>query len=425
MLDIKFIRENPELIKAAAKKKNLNINIDELIIADNKRLSFLAQVEALRARQNKTSEEIARAGSDEERDILINLMRGVKDELNRVENALREIMETWRKLMLAVPNVPDVSVPDGMSDSQNVEIRTFGQKPVFYFPPKSHSEILEKIEGVDFERGSKVSGFRGYFLKGAAVELSLALWQFGLQHLLKKGFTPMIVPSLVRKENLFGSGYLPQGKDDLYHDGEDDYFAGTGEVASMGYHMDEILSLSELPKKFVSFSPCFRKEAGSHGKDTKGLIRVHEFFKIEQVVLCEASHETSVTLHEELTKNAEEILQALNLPYRVVVNCGGDLGLGQVKKYDIETWVPSEGAYRETHSSSYFHDFQTRRLNIRYRDEGGKLRFVHSLNNTLLATPRLLVPILENNQLEDGRVMIPKALQPFIGKEIFGSAGLS
>lgn len=227
----------------------------------------------------------------------------------------------------------------------------------------------------------------------------------------------MLVPSLVKRVAFLGTGYLPQGEEDLYKTQDGDFLAGTGEVATMAYHMNETLPKASLPLKYVAFSPCFRREAGSHGKDTKGLMRVHEFFKFEQVILCEASHDESVRLHEELTKNAEELLQALELPYHVVVNCSGDLGLGQVKKYDIESWVPSEDRYRETHSSSYFHDFQTRRLNIRYKDTDGTMRYTHSLNNTALATPRILISIIENNQQADGSITIPKALRPYLGKD--------
>ena len=226
----------------------------------------------------------------------------------------------------------------------------------------------------------------------------------------------MIVPSLVRREPFVGTGYLPQSEEDLYKTQDGDYLAGTAEVATMGYYMDEVVDKGMLPIKFLAFSPCFRREAGSHGKDTKGIFRIHEFQKYEQVVLCEANHEESVRSHEELTKNAEELLQELALPYRVVVNCGGDLGLGQVKKYDIEAWMPSEKKYRETHSSSYFHDFQTRRLNIRYRD-GDTLRYAHSLNNTALATPRILCQIVENNQRADGSIAVPEALRAYVGKE--------
>jgi seryl-tRNA synthetase len=285
--------------------------------------------------------------------------------------------------------------------------------------PFDLSANLPVWEIADFERGAKVAGFRGYFLKGDGARLVWALERFVQDHFVQKtDFIPLIAPSLVRREALLGTGYLPQSEEDLYKTQDGEFLAGTAEVATMSYFRDETLPLASLPIKFFAFSPCFRREAGSHGKDTKGIFRIHEFQKFEQVVLCEASHETSVRLHEEITANAEELLALLNLPYRVVINCGGDLGLGQVKKYDIEAWMPSEGMYRETHSSSYFHDFQTRRLNIRYRDEGGTLRFAHSLNNTALATPRILCHIVENNQEADGSIRIPAALRPYLASDV-------
>jgi seryl-tRNA synthetase len=254
-------------------------------------------------------------------------------------------------------------------------------------------------------------------LKGAGAVLAFAVLRYAQEMLSKKGFTPMIVPSMVKRVNFLGTGYVPQSEEDLYKTQDGDYLAGTGEVAGMGYYMNEVLDMKDLPIKLGAFSPCFRREIGAHGKDTKGIVRVHEFYKWEQVVLCEASHETSVKLHEELTANAEELLQGLNIPYHVVINCGGDIGLGQVKKYDIEAWVPSEGKYRETHSASYFHDFQTRRLNIKYRDTDGKLQYAHSLNNTAIAVPRFLVPLIENNQQSDGSIKVPEALQAYVGTD--------
>ena len=227
----------------------------------------------------------------------------------------------------------------------------------------------------------------------------------------------MIAPSLVKKETMFGTGYLPQGEEDLYRTQDSEYLAGTAEVSAMGYHSEEILDKKDLPKKFLCFSPCFRREAGSHGKDVKGLIRVHEFYKLEQVVLCEADHQESVKWHEWVNRNTEEFMESLKIPYRTVINCGGDLGLGQVKKYDIELWVPNENKYREISSASYFHDFQTRRLNIRYKDENGKLRFAHSLNSTAVPTPRIIVSIAENYQQADGSILAPEVLRKYIGKE--------
>lgn len=419
MLDIKFIRENPELIKEAARKKHINFNVDELLSVDQIRLEKLSTVETLRAEQNLVSDKIPTA-NHEERNDLIAKMSLLKDDLKKHEDDLKQVMINWQKLMLAVPNIPDISVPEGESDADNMEIRQEGEKPVFNFTPKSHIELAEMHDLADFERGTKVSGFRGYFLKNEAAQLSMALWQFATEELNAKGYIPMMVPSLVSKKTLMGTGYLPGGEDDLYRTQDDDYLAGTAEVATMSYYSDEILDISELPKKIVAWSPCFRREAGSHSKDTKGLMRVHEFYKVEQVILCEANHEQSVHYHEEVNNNIETLAQKLGIPYRVVVNCGGDLGQGQVKKYDVELWIPSQNTYREISSASYFHDFQTRRLNIRYKDKDGKMRFVHSLNSTMAPTPRFLIALLENYQQPDGTIKIPEVLQKYIGKEYIG-----
>ncbi len=420
MLDIKFIKENPDLIKDAVRRKHLTFNVDELLAADTLRVELLTEVENMRAEQNTFTERIARATDQTERQAMIDQMRTFKESMLSKEEKLKEAMEKWRGLMLLVPNVPDISVPEGAGDDENIEVRRVGNIPTFSFTPKDHVTLMLQNDMADFERGVKVAGFRGYFLKNDGALLEYAVWMYALEVMVKKGFTPMVVPSMVRREAFLGTGYIPQSEDDLYKTQDGEYLAGTGEVAMMGYHMDEILEKSELPKKYVAFSPCFRREIGAHGKDTKGIIRVHEFFKMEQVVLCEANHQTSVDHHEELTKNAEEIITGLGLAYHVVVNCGGDLGLGQVKKYDIEAWVPTEGKYRETHSSSYFHDFQTRRLNTRYRDEEGKMRFAHSLNNTAIATPRVLVSIIENYQNEDGTIRVPDVLQKYMGKSVMG-----
>ena len=417
MLDIKFIRENKDIVAAGAKKKHIDVDINKLIALDDKRRELQAEFDAKRAEQNAASDGIAKA-SAEERAALIAGMQGVKEALKKSEEAMQEIMKEWRALMVQVPNVPDMSVPDGDSDADNKEVRTWGELPKFDFEPKNHSELLLMHDMADYERGAKVAGFRGYFLKNDGARLVWALEQFVQSQFMKSDFTPMIVPSMVRREPFVGTGYLPQSEEDLYKTQDGDYLAGTAEVASMGYYMEETLAKEQLPIKFLSFSPCFRREAGSHGKDTKGIFRIHEFIKYEQIVLCEASHEESVKWHEELTGNAEKLLQELKLPYHVVVNCGGDLGLGQVKKYDIEAWMPSEKQYRETHSSSYFHDFQTRRLNIRYRDEAGVLRYAHSLNNTALAMPRILCQIVENNQNADGSITIPDVLRGYMGKDV-------
>lgn len=423
MLDIRFIRENPDLVKEAVRKKRIDFNVDELVAVDDKRRALLAEVETLRATQNEATNKMGRTQDAGERQRIIADMRPIKESLQKKEDELKEVVTAWRALMVQVPNIPDMSVPEGASDKDNVEVRAWGEKKAFSFTPRHHADIMRDLDMADLERGAKVAGFRGYFLKNDGALLSFALWQYFLNTLVGKGFEPMIVPSMVRKEQLLGTGYIPGGEEDLYRTQDEDYLAGTAEVATMGYYMGEVIPKAELPKKFVSFSPCFRREAGSHGKDTRGLIRVHEFYKLEQVVLCEASHEESVRLHEELTHNVEEALQGLGIAYRVVLNCGGDLGQGQVKKYDIEAWVPSEGTYRETHSSSYFHDFQTRRLSIQYKDAEGKTRFVHSLNNTAVATPRLLVAIIEQYQQEDGSVLVPEVLRPYMNKEVIQKRG--
>jgi seryl-tRNA synthetase len=347
-------------------------------------------------------------------------MRTVKDGLAEVEEQYDTVLEEWQKLMLMVPNVPDMSVPDGQSDADNQEIKVWGDKTQFPFAPKNHVDLMTANGMADFERGTKVAGFRGYFLKGDGVLLSNAVWQLALKHFSAKGLVPLIAPSLVRREAAMGTGYLPQAEDDLYKTQDGEYLSGTAEVATMAYYMDEVIDLEKDTTKFLAFSPCFRREAGAHSKDVRGLIRVHEFFKWEQVVLCKAEHGESVRLHEEINRNTEEFIETLGIPYHTVVNCGGDLGLGQVKKYDIELWVPGEQTYREISSASYFHDFQTRRLNIRYRSEDGTLKFPHSLNSTAIPTPRILVSIVENYQQEDGTIRVPEALVPYVGTEVLG-----
>lgn len=418
MLDIKFIRENKDLVAIGAKKKHIDFDVDALIALDDKRRELLTSVEAKRAEQNAVSEKILAASAGEKVTMIAD-MKELKDALQKEEDELKEILKQWQLLMVAVPNIPDMSVPEGKDDADNMELRTWGDIPKFSFEPKSHIDLMLQHDMVDFDRGTKVAGFRGYFLKNDGVRLQFAMWNFVQDFFAKKGgFVPMVVPSLVRREPFMGTGYLPQSEEDLYKTQDGEYLSGTAEVATMAYYMDEVLDKSQLPIKMLAFSPAFRREAGSHGKDTKGLIRVHEFYKLEQVVLCEASHAESVKFHEEVTTNAEEIMQALGIPYRIVVNCGGDLGLGQVKKYDIEAWVPAEKKYRETHSASYFHDFQTRRLNIRYKDEDGKMKFVHSLNNTALSG-RPMIALIENFQQPDGSIKIPDVLVPYIGGQTF------
>ncbi len=417
MLDIKFIRENVDIVKAGAIKKHIEVDIDRLLKVDDERKALGQELDTKKFEQNRRSNEIRRAQGTE-REQLLEAMRQLKNGMTESEEKLKTVMSEWQKLMLTIPNVPDMSVPDGESDTDNQEVKKWGNPRVFDFEPKGHMDLMTNLDIADFERGSKVAGFRGYFLKGDGVLLANAIWQLALKHFSGKGLMPLIVPSLVRREAFLGTGYLPQGEDDLYKTQDGEFLSGTSEVATMAYYMNENIDLSGNPIQFLSFSPCFRREAGAHGKDVRGLIRVHEFFKWEQVVICKAEHDESVRLHEWLNRNTEEFIESLDIPYHTVVNCGGDLGLGQVKKYDIELWVPGEKKYREISSASYFHDFQTRRLRIRYRDTEGKLKFAHSLNSTAIPTPRILVSIVENYQKSDGTIIVPKVLVPYVGKEI-------
>lgn len=422
MLDIKFIRDNLDIVKLAVKKKHSDIDLDRLIKVDDERRRLMQELEEKRAEQNRISDQVPQTTDETEKQSLITSLQTLKQGVQEAEAALKPVMEEWQALMLQVPNVPDMSVPDGESDADNEEVKTWGEQTSFNFTAKDHVTLMAELGLADFERGAKVHGFRGYYLLGDGARLSWAIWNYANDFFLEKGFTPILPPTIVRKANLYGTGHLPNDAEDVYHTQDEDYLIGTSEVSVMGYYSDEILDASVFPVKFLGFSPCYRREAGSHGKDTKGLIRVHEFYKLEQVVLCEASHETSVRHHEWINRNTEEFIESLGIPYRTVLNCGGDLGQGQVKKYDIELWVPGEQTYREISSASYFHDFQTRRFNIRYRDAEGTLRYAHSLNCTAVPTPRILVSLLENFQQADGTIVVPEALQPYFGKTTIGPA---
>jgi seryl-tRNA synthetase len=418
MLDIKFIRENLDIVKMAATKKHIAVDLDRLVVLDDERRALMSSVEGKKAEQNRMSADIVRAQEPVIKEQLISKMQDLKAQITTEEEKLKPVLQQWQELMLQVPNIPDMSVPDGASDADNVEIKTWGEKPHFSFEPKDHVDIMTKLGMVDFERGAKVHGFRGYYLKGDGARLSWAIWNYANEFFGAKGFDPLLVPAIVRKSNLYGTGHLPNEAEDVYKTQDDDYLIGTSEVSTMGMYADEVLPKDSFPIRHLAFSPCFRREAGSHGKDTRGLIRVHEFYKVEQVIICEASHAESVKFHEELNRNTEEFVESLGIPYRTVLNCGGDIGQGQVKKYDIELWVPLEQKYREISSASYFHDFQTRRFNIRYKDEEGKMKYAHSLNCTAAPTPRFLVSLVENFQQADGSIKIPHVLQKYMGKEV-------
>lgn len=406
MLDIKFIRDNLELCKLGAKNKNREVEWNKLLSLDDKRRALISKTEEIRAQKNKLQGEESRDKGKQ-----------LKDELKKLEVELRAFEEQFGLLMLTVPNVPDPSVPVGKDSSANVEVKTWGKPTKFDFDPKDHIELAKSLDLIDFERGAKVGGSRAYFLKNEAAQMEVALMFYTLQKLVKKGYTPLIAPSLVKEFTLFGNGQFPWGREEVYRIEKDDtYLAGTAEVPVTAYFADEILPAADLPKKFVAFSSCYRREAGSYGKDTRGVYRVHQFNKIEQVIVAEADQEKSLALHEELLTNSEEILQDLKLPYRVLLMCTGDMGEPQVKKYDVETWMPGRKGYGETMSNSFMGDFQARRLKIRYRTKDGTA-FCHTLNNTAIASPRILVAILENYQQKDGSIKIPDVLQPLIGKK--------
>ncbi|MBI2609575.1 serine--tRNA ligase [Candidatus Giovannonibacteria bacterium] len=416
MLDLKFIRENKELLREAIRKRHFDFDINRFFEIDEMRRALLQEVENMRANQNKASQDIVH-GSEKEKEAALIAMRALKDILGRKEDELNKIEKEFNDLLLKIPNTPDPTVPEGYSDADNLELRNSGPIPQFSFKIKSSAELLASLDLADFERGVKISGFRGYFLKNEGVKLSFALWQLALDSMAQKGFTPFISPALVRENIFTETGKLPLFREDLYGTEDKLLLSPTAEIPMMGYHEDEILSEDDLPIKYAAFSACYRREAGSYGKDEKGLFRVHEFMKVEQIVLCKAEHQESVKWHEELTGYSEEIVRALELPYRLMINSSGDLPFGAVKMYDIECWIPSEQRYRETHSSSIIHDFQTRRLKIRYKTRDGKILFAHSLNNTALATPRIFNAILENHQQEDGSVSIPEALRKYMGAD--------
>jgi seryl-tRNA synthetase len=414
MLDIAFIRNNPEVVKEGVRKKRMKVDIDEILSVDNDTRLLKTEVETLRADRNRISKDVSKAVGPQ-REELIFQIRFIKESLLEKEPKLKDLEERFEQLMLFVPNPPAPEVPEGDSDEDNIVLREVGRPPEFNFVPKDHLELAEGLDIVDMPRAVKFAGARMYFLKNEGALLEFALFKFALDHLFSKGFQPMIVPQLVRKEALVGTGFFPLGEDDTFFVSKDDlYLIGTAEVPLVSYHMDEILNESELPKRYCGYSTCFRREAGSYGRDTKGFYRLHQFNKVEQVVICANDPDISMMEHRLLLENAEEIMKALGLPYRVALACSGETGQGQVLKHEIETWMPSRGKYSETHSCSTLHEFQARRLRIRYRSSDGKTKPCHTLNNTALASPRILIPILENFQNEDGSVTIPEVLRPLM-----------
>jgi seryl-tRNA synthetase len=415
MLDLRFIRANPDLVREGARRKRSSVDIDELLQIDREVLALRQQVERLRAQQGEVSRSVPKASLDE-RATLIAEGKRLGDEVRSLEGPLKELEQKLESILLRVPNVPSADVPEGVNEDDNVPVKHVGTPRAFGFAPLDHVALMEKHDLVELERGARVAGHRGYFLKREAALLEMALMKFALDRLWERGFVPMTAPSFARTSAFTSTGHFPGSEEETYHLERDDlWLSGTAEVPLTSMYGGEIMQASQLPILYAAYSPCFRREAGSYGRDLKGVFRVHQFNKVEQFVICEADEAESIKWHETLLANAESLMQALELPYRVVNCCGGELGLGHRKRYDVEAWVPSEGRYRETQSCSYYLDYQARRANVRYRDASGTVRHAHTLNNTALATPRLLMPLLENHQQEDGSIRIPDALRPYLG----------
>jgi seryl-tRNA synthetase len=419
MLDAKFIRAHPELVKSGAQKKRIDCDVDGFLVLDQERREVGQRVDDLRARQKSAGKTIAEA-APAERPRLAEEQRALKAELKGLEERLAETEARQKELWIRIPNVPAADVPEGKDDTQNVEVRRVGTPPTFDYQPRDHSELGSRQGWLDVEAGARLAGSRNYVLFGDLALLESAVMQFAFDHMLAKGFVPVSVPMLVRAEPLFGTGYFPGGEEQTYRTDERDelYLAGTSEVPVTALHAGEILDVTALPKLYVARTTCYRREAGTYGKDTRGIFRVHQFQKVEQVVIDVADEAKSLAHHRAILENSEEVLQALELAYRVVNVCGGDLGVPHVQKFDIETWMPSRQGWGETHSASRFHDYQARRLELRYRDREGRVQICHTLNNTVAASTRMLIALLENHQRADGTIHVPVKLRPYLGGRV-------
>lgn len=417
MIDLNELRENPEKYEDACRAKGSSFSVRDFLTLDEQYRRAKTELEELRAGQNRFNKELKNF-KGVEREAKLAQMKTIADSAKEKEAVFKPLEQEWLNKQLLIPNPPLETVPLGRDDTENVVLRHEGKIAEKSFPIRDHVELSHVHDLFDIERGVKIAGARSYFLKGDGMRLQHALMQMGLHLLHKKGYTLFDPPHIVRHEAMTGTGYFPGGEESAYHlDERDDdlHLIGTSEVSVCSYHTDEILKKAELPKRYAGYSPCYRREAGTYGKDTHGLYRVHQFYKVEQVIICENSVEESARMHAELLANSEELLRLLELPYRVSVVCTGDMGQGQVYKNDIEVWMPSRKTYGETHSCSSFYEFQARRLKMRYQTENGEKLFCHTLNNTLVASPRILIPLLENHQDAEGRIHIPKALQPFMG----------
>jgi seryl-tRNA synthetase len=415
MLDLKWIRENQSAVKKAIEEKLVGLDLDQLLASDQKVLKLQHQLQELQSQRNQNAKSIPKA-SNEERPALIAKGKEIGQQISDLKPATDEAEAELKNLLLLVPNIPSPEAPRGKSEEDNVEVKKWGELPTFDFEPLHHVDILNNRGWAQFERIAKVAGTRSYALCNEAALLEQAILRMAQEKLVAKGFNLVSVPSFVGEAPLVGTGHFPTGRDQVYYLEKDDKFlAGTSEVTINSLHAGEMLNEDQLPLLYAGYSACFRREAGSAGKDTRGLIRVHQFYKVEQFVLCKNDPEESKKWHHQLLSTSEEVLQDLEIPYRVVECCTGDMGAGKYRMHDIEAWVPSEETYRETHSCSSLHDWQARRTGLRYRNAEKKPTFCHTLNNTAVATPRMLVPFLENHQQKDGKVRVPEKLRPFLG----------
>ena len=415
MIDIKFIRANPDLVREAITNKNEKADVDKVLAIDDVRRKLQYDFDTLKAKQNAVSQQIAqkkRAKEDTATEIaemssVAETLKGLSTELNEANNDLD-------KLLLTIPNIPHPSVPIGRDESCNIEVRQHGTKPEFSFEPKDHLEIANANKFLDLMRGAKISGSGFPIYTGQGARLERALINFMLEyHLQKHGYTELMVPLAVNRKTMTGTGQLPKLEEDMYHIGEDDLFLiPTAEVPVTNFHADEVLSHKDLPIKYVAYTPCFRREAGSYGKDTKGLQRLHQFNKVEMVRFTEPEHSEAALL--EMLQDAEDILQAFGLHYRVLSLCTGDTSFASQKTFDLEVWAPGSQKYLEVSSVSNFGEFQARRAGIRYKDASGKIGHVHTLNGSGLATPRLMIALLETYQQADGSIIVPEILSPWM-----------
>ena len=415
MLDRREIRENPDAVKAAVRVKGIDLDVDELLDLDRAARSLQHELDQAQARRKSSSKEFAKA-DDARRAELRAEHAELEIQLKALREQLAETTERLQGLLLLTPMIPWEGAPVGPDESANVILRTVGTPPEFGFKPLDHVELLEKRGWADFNRARKVAGERAYALMSDLLMLERAVHSYALDLLRDKDFTLVSVPSLVREEPLTGTGQFPAHREETYAIPADDlYLAGTAEVALVGFHSDEILDHKLLPVRYAGISPCFRREAGSAGRDVRGLLRVHQFEKVEQFVICAADAAESDRWHAELLGTAEQLLQGLGLAYQVVECSTGDMGAGKYRMNDINTWMPSLGAYRETHSCPSLHDWQARRANVRYRDTHGTVRFAYTLNNTAVATPRILAALVENFQTSEAQVRVPEVLRPYLG----------